>query len=93
MYDRDYEPAATERQLAAIYRSRDRRSALRMITVPTAILHGDSDNLIDPAAAEDLHELIPNSTLTIYPKLGHSLPRQLWDEVVSEIKGNSTRQP
>ena len=89
MYDRDYEPAATERQLAAIHASRDRHSALKTITAPTAILHGDSDNLIDPAAAKELHDLIPDSTLTIYPGLGHSLPRELWDQFVREIRSNT----
>jgi pimeloyl-ACP methyl ester carboxylesterase len=62
MYDRDYEPAATDRQLAAIYASRDRRPALPSINTPTTILHGDSDNLIDPAGAKELDDLIPNST-------------------------------
>ena len=74
MYDRDYEPAATERQLAAIYASRDRRPPSRRSTPPTAILHGDSDNLIDSAGANELHDLIPDSTLTIYPGMGHPSP-------------------
>jgi len=89
MYDRDYEPAATERQLAAIYASRDRRPALSSIGTPTAILHGDSDNLIDPAGAEELHHLIPGSTLTVYPGMGHSIPRELWDDVITEIRNNT----
>ena len=89
MYDRDYEPAATERQLSAIYASRDRRPALPSINTPTTILHGDSDNLIDPAGAKELHELIHDSTLTIYPGMGHSLPRELWDDLITEIRTNT----
>jgi pimeloyl-ACP methyl ester carboxylesterase len=89
MYDRDYEPAATKRQLAAIYASRDRRPALPSITTPTTILHGDSDNLIDPAGAKQLHEIIPDSTLTIYPGMGHSLPRELWNTLITEIHTNA----
>ena len=79
-----------ERQLAAIYASRDRRPALPIIGIPTAILHGDSDNLIDPAGAKELHHLIPASTLTIYPGMGHSLPRELWDEIVNNIRINAS---
>ena len=75
MYYRDYEPAATEPQLSAIYASRDRRPALPSINIPTTILHGDSDNLIDPAGAKELHELIPNSTLTISPGWDAPSPR------------------
>jgi pimeloyl-ACP methyl ester carboxylesterase len=91
MYDRDYEPAGTERDRAEIHASRDRRAPLRTITVPTAILHGDSDNLIDPAGATELHDLIRDSTLTIYPGLGHSLPRELWNDIVHEIRSNTAR--
>jgi pimeloyl-ACP methyl ester carboxylesterase len=93
MYDRHYEPATTQRQLAAIYRSPDRRPALPGINAPTAILHGDSDNLIDPAAAKELHDLIPGSTLTIYPGMGHVLPRELWNDFVTKIQDNSARTP
>lgn len=89
MYDRDYEPEATERQLAAIYASRDRRLDLPSINTPTTILHGDSDNRIDPAGAEELHDLIPGSTLTVYPGMGHSLPREVWDDLVTGIDTNA----
>ena len=92
MYDRDFEPAATERQLGAIYASRDRRRALSSINTPTAILHGDCDSLIDSAGAEDLHRLIPDSTLTIYPGMGHSLPRPLWDDLITEIRANTQQR-
>ena len=92
MYDRDFEPAATERQLGAIYASRDRRRALSSINAPTAILHGDCDSLIDSAGAEDLHRLIPDSTLTIYPGMGHSLPRPLWDDLITEIRANTQQR-
>lgn len=92
MYDRDDDPAAADRQLAAIYASPNRRLALPEITVPTAILHGDSDRLIDPAAAKELHDLIPGSTLTIFPGMGHSLPRDLWKDIVTIIT-QTARKP
>jgi pimeloyl-ACP methyl ester carboxylesterase len=59
--------------------------------VPTAILHGNSDRLVDPAAAEELHQLIAGSTLKIYPDMGHSLPRELWTDIITEIHDNATR--
>jgi hypothetical protein len=63
MYDCDYDSAAGDRQLAAIYAAPNRRPALAAITFPTATLRG-GDNLVDPAASQELHEIITESTLT-----------------------------
>jgi hypothetical protein len=49
-------------------------------------MHGDGDKLIDPAASRELHTIIASSTLTIYPGMGHSLPRSLWPDIVAEIR-------
>ena len=75
-----------ERQLAAIYTAPDRGPALTAITSPTTIMHGDADKLIDPTASRELHTIIASSTLTIYPGMGHSLPRSLWPDIVAEIR-------
>jgi pimeloyl-ACP methyl ester carboxylesterase len=91
MYDRDYDPDGVQRQLAAIDRSPDRALRLPQITAPTTILHGDGDQLIDPAAAKVLHERIPGSTLTIFPGMGHELPRPLWTDILEEIRHNTRR--
>src|SRR6185437_10921468 len=40
----------------------------------------------DPAASRELHTIIASSTLTIYPGMGHSLPRSLWPDIVAEIR-------
>jgi pimeloyl-ACP methyl ester carboxylesterase len=90
MHDRDHDPAAAERQLAALYTAPDRRPALTAITSPTTIVHGDGDKLIDPAASRELHATIASSTLTIYPGMGHSLPRSLWPDIITEIRHLST---
>ncbi len=91
MYDRDYDPEGTERQLAAIAAVSDYTAALRHTRVPTTILHGDGDRLVDPAAAKALHEAIPGSTLTLFPGMGHELPQPLWDDIVARILENSRR--
>ena len=49
-------------------------------------MHGDADKLIDPTASRELHTIIASSTLTIYPGMGHSLPRSLWPDIVAEIR-------
>ena len=42
------------------------RDALRRLTAPTLILHGDKDNLVDPAVARESHRLVPHSELVMF---------------------------
>ena len=44
---------------------------LQGISVPTLILHGESDVLIEPASARKFAAAIPGSTLVTYPQVGH----------------------
>ena len=44
---------------------------LHTITVPTLILHGEDDPLIEPAAAHKFAAAIPGAKLILYPHVGH----------------------
>jgi pimeloyl-ACP methyl ester carboxylesterase len=46
-------------------------AALQNIKVPTLILHGDSDVLIEPASAQKFASAIAGAKVIIYPKVGH----------------------
>ncbi len=63
----------------------DLRAGLAAIDVPTRILVGSRDNLTPLAQAEELHELIADSTLTVLPKQGHMLPLEAPDDVAEAI--------
>ncbi|MDX3639103.1 alpha/beta hydrolase [Streptomyces sp. MB09-02B] len=91
MYQRNYDPDGVVRQVVALDNSPDRTPHLHRITIPTTIMHGDGDRLIDPRASRAMHELIPDSTLTIHHGMGHELPRPLWPEIVTQIRDNTTR--
>lgn len=88
MYDRDPASDAVTRQFAAILTSRDRRPLLPSVDIPTAIITGDSDRLIDPEASTELHHLLPHSTLTVHRGMGHSLPQPLWTDIVASVDLN-----
>jgi pimeloyl-ACP methyl ester carboxylesterase len=45
--------------------------ALRGINVPTLILHGGNDVLIEPASAGKFAAAIPGAKVSIYPNVGH----------------------
>ena len=46
-------------------------NALATIRVPTLVLHGASDPLIEVDSARQFAAAIPGSILTIYPEVGH----------------------
>jgi pimeloyl-ACP methyl ester carboxylesterase len=51
-YDRSYYPAGVPRQLAAMILDGSRADALRALDVPTLVIHGVDDTLIDPTGGE-----------------------------------------
>jgi pimeloyl-ACP methyl ester carboxylesterase len=91
MFDAGVDPTGIQRQLKCILGYTDRADDDRTITVPTAILAGDSDRLINHIASKQLHELIPGSTLRIFPGMGHEVPRALWNEIVALLGENARR--
>jgi pimeloyl-ACP methyl ester carboxylesterase len=46
-------------------------AVLHNIAVPTLILHGEADPLIEPAAARKFAAAIPGARLILYPHVGH----------------------
>lgn len=91
MYDRNYDPDGIERQMESLDNSPDRIPRLHRIAVPTTILHGDGDRLIGADGSMVMHELIADSKLTIYPGMGHELPRPLWPRIITQIRDNAAR--
>lgn len=73
-WDRDGDPNAAARQLAAIVAGGDRRPALAELNVPTLVVHGEDDPLIGVDAAKETASTISGSTLLTIPGMGHDLP-------------------
>lgn len=72
---------AFARQQNAIIKRIDGRPYLGDIRVPTLILFGADDRITPVAIAEELHGLIPGSTLQIIPDTGHLPPLESPDAV------------
>ena len=89
MWDAGVDFAGIDRQVQALLAYPDQSEADRAITVPTAIIAGDGDRLIDFHASEELHALIPGSTLTVFPGMGHELPRALWPQLTGLLAANA----
>jgi pimeloyl-ACP methyl ester carboxylesterase len=88
-YERSYYPAGTGRQIAAILASGDRTEALRSVTAPTLVMHGEEDPLINVSGGRATAAAIPGSTLLVLPGMAHDLPSQLWDTFIDAIVANA----
>jgi pimeloyl-ACP methyl ester carboxylesterase len=84
-YDRAHDPVGVGRQLVAIAASGDRTAALRSVSVPTLVLHGADDPLVDVSGGRATAGAIPEAELIEFEGMGHHLPRELWAEIVRHI--------
>jgi pimeloyl-ACP methyl ester carboxylesterase len=91
-YDRAYYPAGAGRQLGAMLLAGSRADALKALNVPTLVIHGLDDTLIDPSGGRRTAELIPGATLLLITDMGHDRPRELWDDLCDAIEAH-TRLP
>src|SRR3989440_6800171 len=90
-YDRGIDPAGTARQLAAIVTGRDRAPQLRKLDVPTVVIHGTADKLVNPSGGRATAKAIPGARLVTIDGMGHDLPRGAWPQIVDAIAENAAR--
>jgi pimeloyl-ACP methyl ester carboxylesterase len=90
-FDRGHSEAGVTRQLHAITASGDRTAALRKLDIPTLVIHGTSDRLVNPSGGRATAKAIPGARLKMIDGMGHDLPRELWPTFVEEIAANAAR--
>jgi pimeloyl-ACP methyl ester carboxylesterase len=78
-------PAGFARQLAAILASGSRREALRTVTIPTLVIHGDADPLVPVEGGIDTADAIPGVELMIIEGMGHDLSPAVAPQVIEAI--------
>ena len=64
-------PKVFEEQSIALQHRQDQCETLRSLTIPTLVLCGEEDQLCPVAHHELMHELIPDSHLSVIPRAGH----------------------
>jgi pimeloyl-ACP methyl ester carboxylesterase len=90
-YDRMHYPPGFLRQLTGIMASGDRTAALASVDVPTLVIHGEVDPLIQVDGGEATAKAIPGAKLVTIAGMGHDFPPQLWQRFVDEIVANAER--
>jgi pimeloyl-ACP methyl ester carboxylesterase len=87
-YDRSFYPAGVGRHFAAILGTGSLLSYDRQISVPTVVIHGKADKLMRPFGGRAIARAINGARLVLFDGMGHDLPRELWDDIVGELKTN-----
>ena len=90
-YDRAYDPMGVARQLLAVQASGDRAPALADVTVPTVVIHGEADPLVQVAGGRATAAAIPDAELLVLPGMGHNMPRELWPTISDAISAVAER--
>ena len=85
-YDRSYYPAGVGRHFAAVLGSGSLLRYDRLVSVPTVVIHGKADKLMRPFGGRAIARAITGARLVLFDGMGHDLPRELWDDIVGELK-------
>lgn len=84
-WQRGFSASGVLRQLAAIVTASDRTEALKQLTLPSLIIHGEQDPMLKVANAHALSRALPHAQKILLPKMGHTLPEEYWTEIISAI--------
>ena len=76
------------RQMAAILGTKNRINKVKTISVPTLIIHGETDPLIKVKNAFHTHKLIKNSNLKVVNNMGHLIEEPIFDQFKIELKNH-----
>jgi pimeloyl-ACP methyl ester carboxylesterase len=92
-WDRDPTADGMARQLAGIFASGDRTVELSHIDVPTLIMHGDRDRMVNPTGGAATARAIPGARLETIAGLGHDLPAGARSRIVNLIVQHTAQTP
>jgi pimeloyl-ACP methyl ester carboxylesterase len=79
------DPSASIRQVAAIIAGGDRTSALAELRLPTLVVHGDADPLVNVTGGRATAAAIKGAELLEVEGMGHDLPREVWPRLFDRL--------
>jgi pimeloyl-ACP methyl ester carboxylesterase len=87
-YDRNYYPQGIARHFSAMLGSGSLVHYDRRIVAPTVVIHGRADKLMRPFGGRAVARAINGARLVLFDGMGHDLPQQLWDRLISVLTSN-----
>ncbi len=85
-FDNGIHADGTARHLVAMLAHKYRKSDLELITVPTLVIYGADDPMVSVEGVQDIATTIPDSKLMVFDKMGHSIPKKLWPDMINAIR-------
>ena len=90
-WERSHDPEGVARQLLAILASPDRTPVLCDVKVPSLVIHGAADPLVNATGGEATAKAIPGAELVMIEGMGHDLPEGAWPQIVDAIDANARK--
>lgn len=84
---RNFDSLGQNRQLMAVFASDSRAESLRALSVPTLVIHGTADKLLNISGGRHTAECIPGAQFIELEGMGHDLPSPLWPQIVEATIG------
>lgn len=81
----------TRRHAGAVLAGPSRDTDLAELDVPTLVVHGDQDKLVDSSGGVRTAEVIPGAELLILEGLGHDLPPIYWGPIIESVTALAAR--
>ena len=83
-----YNPKVNKQHTAAISASGSRYDGLKHLTIPTLIVHGSADRLIDIAHGKKCAALIPGADSLWIEGMGHDIPEEYAGRILEAVYRN-----
>ena len=93
-FKRSNNPAGYLRQMAAVRVAPSRNNQLKRVKVPTLIIHGNQDLLVDVSGGVETKKCIEHAKFVRFEGMGHNLPKVLLPQFadlikeIASVKGN-----
>ncbi|HET8617984.1 MAG TPA: alpha/beta hydrolase [Acidimicrobiales bacterium] len=92
-WERSHDPDGAARQLAGVLASGSRSEGLRRLAVPTLVVHGTADTLVQPDGGERTAEVVPDAKLLMIEGMGHDLPPAMLPRVIDAVTAHADAHP
>jgi|SRR5674476_137043 len=90
-YQRGWMASGVSRQMIAVLTQPDRTEALRGLDIPSTVIHGTHDILVNPSGGRATSAAIRGSELISVSGMGHDLPVQLHQTFTDAITRTAAR--
>jgi len=90
-YGRGWSIQGTMRHMLAVLTQPDRTRALGDVRVPTLVIHGGADRMVDPSGGRATAAAVPGAMLLMVPGMGHEIPVALEGLFATAIARNARR--